>query len=34
MFDPNKGQELSQRVGPGGSLIWNFALELKRTEGE
>jgi len=34
MFDSNKGQELSQRVGPGGSLIWNFALELKRTEDE
>jgi len=35
MFDPNKGQELSTRTGPGGaSVVWNFALELKRTEGE
>jgi len=32
MFDPNKGQELSQRAGPGGNLVWNFTLELKRTE--
>lgn len=33
MFDPNKGQELSTRLGPGGASVnWNFALELKRTE--
>ncbi len=32
MFDANKGQELSTRVGPNG-VNWNFALELKRTEG-
>lgn len=34
MFDFNKGQQLSTRVGPGGLVNWNFGLELKRTEGE
>jgi hypothetical protein len=35
MFDANKGQELSTRTGPGGTVVnWNFALELKRTERE
>jgi hypothetical protein len=38
MFDATgakKGQELSQRLGPGGTVVnWNFGLELKRTEGE
>lgn len=35
MFDLTKGQELSTRLGPGGSVVnWNFALELKRTEGD
>jgi len=34
MFNPNKIQELDSRAGPGGSLIWKFGLELKRTEGE
>ncbi len=33
--DPKKGQELSTRLGPGGTVVnWNFGLELKRTEGE
>jgi hypothetical protein len=35
MFDPNKGQELSTGILPGGASVrWNFALELKRTEGQ
>lgn len=35
MFDLTKGQELSTRLGPGGTVVnWNFTLELKRTEGE
>ena len=35
MFDLTRGQELSTQLGPGGTVvIWNFALELKRTEGE
>jgi hypothetical protein len=34
LFDPNKGQQLSTRAGPGGVVIWNFSLELNRTEGE
>jgi hypothetical protein len=35
MFDANKGQELSTRLGPGGALVnWNFGLELKRTEAQ
>jgi hypothetical protein len=35
MFDFNKGQELSTRLGPGGTVVnWNFALELKNTEGQ
>lgn len=38
MFDATgakKGQELSTRLGPGGTVVnWNFGLELKRTEGE
>ncbi|MFO1513349.1 MAG: hypothetical protein U1F83_10625 [Verrucomicrobiota bacterium] len=34
MFDPNKVVELSTRTGPGGAtVVWNFGLELKRTEG-
>lgn len=33
--DAKKGQELSTRLGPGGTVVnWNFGLELKRTEGE
>jgi len=32
MFDASKGQELSTRKGPGATVVWNFALELKRTE--
>ncbi len=34
MFDFNKGQQLSTRVGPGGLVNWNFGLELKRTEAD
>ncbi len=34
MFDFNKGQALSTRVGPGGLVNWNFGLELKRTEAD
>ena len=34
LFDPNKGQQISTRVGPNGVVIWNFSLELNRTEGE
>ncbi len=38
MFDATgakKGQELSTRLGPGGTVVnWNFGLELKRTEGD
>jgi len=34
LFDANKGQQLSTRAGPGGIVIWNFSLELNRTEGE
>jgi len=37
MFDTGvkKGQELSTRLGPGGTVVnWSFGLELKRTEGE
>jgi hypothetical protein len=34
MFDFNKGQQLNSRSGPNGVIIWNFSLELKRTEGE
>jgi hypothetical protein len=32
MFDPNKVQELNQRAGPGGNLVWSFGLELKQAE--
>lgn len=32
LFDANKGQQLSTRVGPGGVVIWNFSLELNHTE--
>jgi hypothetical protein len=34
VFDFNKGQQLSTRVGPGGLVNWNFGLELKRTEAD
>jgi hypothetical protein len=34
LFAPNKGQQLNTRPGPGGIVIWNFSLELKRAEGE
>ena len=35
MFDFTKGQELSTRLGPGGTVVnWNFTLELKRTDSE
>ena len=33
--DAKKGQEISTRLGPGGTVVnWNFGLELKQTEGE
>ncbi len=32
LFDFNKGKELSTRLGPGGVIVWNFELELKRAE--
>ena len=35
MFDSAKGQDISTRLGPGGTVVnWSFGLELKRTEGE
>jgi hypothetical protein len=32
MFDPNKGEYLNYRTGPNGSILWSFAVELKRSE--
>jgi hypothetical protein len=32
MFDPNKGEYLNYRQGPNGSILWSFAVELKRSE--
>ena len=32
LFDPGKGSDLGRSSGPGGALMWNFALELKRVE--
>ena len=35
MFDLSNGKEPGARLGPGGTIVnWDFALELKRTEGE
>jgi hypothetical protein len=32
LFDPNKGDYLSYRPGPNGSVVWGFSVELKRSE--
>jgi hypothetical protein len=32
MFDPNKGDYLNYRQGPNGTILWSFAVELKRSE--
>jgi hypothetical protein len=32
MFDPNKGEYLNYRQGPNGTILWSFAVELKRSE--
>jgi hypothetical protein len=32
MFAPNKGDYLSYRPGPNGSVVWGFSVELKRSE--
>jgi hypothetical protein len=32
MFDPNKGEYLNYRTGPNGTILWSFAVELKRSE--
>lgn len=32
LFDVNKGESVRYSTGPGGALMWNFALELKRAE--
>jgi hypothetical protein len=34
LFDKAKGDPLSYRAGPGGTVSWNFSLELKRTEAQ
>lgn len=33
LFDPNKGDSVRYNSGPG-NTVWNFALELKRTEAQ
>jgi len=32
MFDVNTSESLRMNSGPGGALLWNFTLELKRVE--
>jgi hypothetical protein len=32
LFDPNKGEGLNMRLGPNGTLLWDFSVELKRSE--
>jgi hypothetical protein len=32
LFDPVNGEALQTHPGPGGTVIWGFGLELKRTE--
>ena len=32
LFDVSKGDSVRYQAGPGGALMWNFALELKRSE--
>jgi hypothetical protein len=32
LFDVNKGDSVRYNTGPGGALMWNFTLELKRAE--
>ncbi|MCX6926605.1 MAG: hypothetical protein NT154_25865, partial [Verrucomicrobia bacterium] len=32
LFDPNAGDHVTYRTGPGGSVMWNCVLELKRAE--
>jgi hypothetical protein len=32
LFDPNKGEGLNRRIGPNNSILWDFSVELKRSE--
>jgi len=32
LFDPNKGEGLNLRVGANGAILWDFSVELKRSE--
>jgi hypothetical protein len=32
LFDANKGEAPVRRAGAGNTILWNFSLELKRTE--
>jgi hypothetical protein len=32
LFDPNKGEGLNLRMGANGAILWDFSVELKRSE--
>jgi len=32
LFDANKGEGLNRRMGPNGTILWDFSVELKRSE--
>jgi hypothetical protein len=32
LFDENKGEGLNRRINPNGSILWDFSVELKRSE--
>jgi hypothetical protein len=32
LFDPNKGEGLNLRLSPSGTILWDFSVELKRSE--
>jgi len=32
VFDPNKGEHVSWRQGPNGTILWTFSVELRRSE--
>jgi hypothetical protein len=32
LFDPNKGEGLNWHTGPNGTILWDFSVELKRSE--
>jgi len=32
LFAPNKGEGLNLRMGPNGTILWDFSVELKRSE--